>query len=247
MTKKITKFLFYFSCLIAVVSLGVFYFPELKIFQVSQIPVVIENRPGHNFFLDDKVDTLQAELGYLKSKNVWLLNLKKVYQEIREKPWVSGLTIKRIFPNQVKVDVVPKEVLAVIMNDKRQLQPVHIDGVVSAQVRGNLLPDVPVLRFIKTRNTPENIAHVISLYNGIIRDGFFASSNISEIIWNSEDGLSISLLKPKVEILFGTEEIDKRSKRVQGVLSYLETQPQKVRVIDSRFSKKVLVRLRKDP
>lgn len=247
MLKIYTRWIFYSLCLAGLIGIGVYYFPHITLFQIQEIPVEIKSSSTHQYFAEQMKDNVKAKLSFLNEQNVWLVSLKKIYEQVSSESWIESINLKRVFPNRLKIDIKSKEIIFVFVNQKNEFIPILEDGLTVPAQAANLLPDVPVLRIKKNIFNEETLKKITALMKLIPRENFFSLSNIKEVNWSDDEGLSLSLLKPDAEIIFGSEEIDKRSKRVQNVLSYLDTQSQKARVIDSRFSKKVLVRLRKGP
>jgi cell division protein FtsQ len=57
----------------------------------------------------------------------------------------------------------------------------------------------------------------------------------------------MTLIKTGVRVKMGEDQMALKAARVSQVVDYLETRQFDARVIDANLSKKVLVRLRKDP
>jgi len=73
------------------------------------------------------------------------------------------------------------------------------------------------------------------------------AKNISEIFYSKKEGFKIFLKGVATEVRMGDSDFGPKISRVEKVLSYLDSQNVKGRVIDARFSKKVVVRVRKAP
>ncbi|RYZ76327.1 MAG: hypothetical protein EOP05_05370 [Proteobacteria bacterium] len=75
--------------------------------------------------------------------------------------------------------------------------------------------------------------------------------NVSEIFWSKDDGYSLMLMQPKIEVKLGSDQLATKVLRVGQVMNYMSANQinglAKGQVIDASFSKKVLVRLRKGP
>ncbi len=57
----------------------------------------------------------------------------------------------------------------------------------------------------------------------------------------------MTMIKTGIQVKMGEDQVSLKSARVAQVVDYLETRQFDARVIDANLSKKVLVRLRKDP
>ena len=68
--------------------------------------------------------------------------------------------------------------------------------------------------------------------------------SVSEIQYSKKDGLVLVLGLDDNTVIMGDREFKKRIDHVRRVVQYLRSENLRGRVIDARFSKKVVVRLR---
>jgi cell division protein FtsQ len=87
----------------------------------------------------------------------------------------------------------------------------------------------------------------IRLMSEVPADGKFSKRNISELRYDPKEGFWATLIQSGIRVKIGEENIPLKSARVAQVIEYMETRQLEARVIDANLSKKVLVRLRKDP
>lgn len=74
-----------------------------------------------------------------------------------------------------------------------------------------------------------------------------SSQKVSEILFDKKQGFSL-ILTPEAEIVrLGFDNFEKKIGMAKKVFSYMQSKGLKGRVIDVRFSKKVVVRLRNAP
>ena len=227
-------------------------FHQAGIFVVGSIPVDIvgeaQNQPSNTLPGPRGLKTrTQAALESFHQKKIWEIHLHDVKAAIMQDEWVKDVLISRSFPNQVSVRIVPKATALVLVGPKGELWPISEDGTRLATLPADALPDVPFLRgeiFAKNENKRnEAIRFALSLpENGAINQ-----KNVSEIFWNKEDGYSLMLMQPKVEVKLGADSLDTKVLRAGQVMNYMAAHDLTGRVIDASFSKKVLVRLRKGP
>jgi cell division septal protein FtsQ len=226
-------------------------FHQMGLFIVKGIPVEIvgvgasqqREAPGPQG-LKDRV---QKNLAGFGKKKIWEIQLREVKAMILKDEWVKDVLISRSLPNSVKVRIVPKTTALVLVGPKGELWPVTEEGTRLATLPADALPDVPLLRgdvFMKNEaKRKEAIEFALSLpENGTINQ-----RNVSEIFWDKEDGYSLMLMQPKVEVKLGNDGLSTKVLRVGQVMNYMNAHQLKGRVIDASFSKKVLVRLRKGP
>ena len=72
-------------------------------------------------------------------------------------------------------------------------------------------------------------------------------SQIESLEYDEKDGFALNLKVSQVKVQMGSDRIKVKTARVEQVLNYLMSRQMEARVIDANLSKKVLVRLRKDP
>lgn len=192
-------------------------------------------------------ERLEAQLKLLTGKRIWEIDLSDVRASLAKDEWVKDVLISRAFPNEVRVRVRPKTAALIYVGKKGEFLPVTEDSTVLSALAAGNLPDVPFLRgeiFSVDRAKREAAVKFVMSLNDT---GPLSRRNISEVTWTNEDGYTLTLVQPKVEVKLGDERVELKAMRVAQVLNYLSANDLKGRVIDASFSKKVLVRLRKGP
>ena len=76
--------------------------------------ITIEN----NKILDDQ--TIKKKISFLYEENLFLLNNKKIILKLQELDLIDSIEIKKIYPNQIKVKIFEKQILAIIQNKKEK-------------------------------------------------------------------------------------------------------------------------------
>ena len=76
--------------------------------------IIIEN----NKILDDQ--TIKKKISFLYEENLFLLNNKKIILKLQELDLIDSIEIKKIYPNQIKVKIFEKQILAIIQNKKEK-------------------------------------------------------------------------------------------------------------------------------
>jgi cell division protein FtsQ len=237
------------------------FFNHMGIFEISGIPVEMissTNDSGRAQSQGAAERSLQKRLTSLlqdyRGKRVWEVDLVQVRAAIARDEWVKDVLISRTFLNEVRVLVRPKTVALIFVSKQNQFHPVVADGSFLAPLMASKradvltgLPDVPLLRgeiFVKD---PARRLEAVKFISAQSERGPMGVANISEIGWSNEEGYTLTLIQPKIEVKLGEERVDLKALRVAQVLNYLSANNLKGRVIDANFSKKVLVRLRKGP
>jgi cell division protein FtsQ len=143
--------------------------------------------------------------------------------------------------------VAPREVKLLFVNADGSLSPIVEDGNFLPSVSAKEAPDVALLEgeiFLKDTRLRKQAVGVI---NEIPKDGRFSQKTISEMSFDSKEGFWATLIQSGIRVKLGEENIPIKALRVGQVIEYMETRNLQARVIDADLSKKVLVRLRKDP
>lgn len=222
---------------------------QMGLFIVKGIPVEIigsqaaqqKDVPGPQG-LQERV---RRSLAGYKSKKIWDIRLREVKAAIIQDEWVKDVLISRSFPNSISVRIIPKQTALVLVGAKGELWPITEDGNRLETLPADALPDVPLLRGEIFQKNLSKRKEAIEFALTLPATGAINQRNVSEIFWNKDDGYSLMLLEPKVEVKLGNDQLSTKVLRVGQVMNYLSTHQLKGRVIDASFSKKVLVRLRK--
>jgi len=250
---KHLKYLFIFSAAL-VFGTAIFLagFHQAGIFIVQSIPVDVvgeaQNQPATQLPGPRGLKTrTQEALKSFSQKKIWEIHLHDVKAAIMQDEWVQDVLISRSFPNQVNVRIVPKATALVLVGPKGELWPISEDGTRLATLPADALPDVPLLRGEIFASNEAKRNEAIRFALSLPETGAINQKNVSEIFWDKEDGFSLMLMQPKVEVKLGGESLDTKVLRAGQVMNYMAAHDLSGRVIDASFSKKVLVRLRKGP
>lgn len=248
MKKLVLKLIFGFIVLPAALAGTLFYLDENGFFNIRTVEVVLENPPaGQEQFLRPHVDRLEASLARYKGVSLWNIKLKKVSREVDALNWVEGLNIKRSWPTTLSVRVRPHEVKLLFMAKGGKLVPIIKDGTFLDPVESKQAPDVVLLDgegFVKKTELRKKAVDVVEQ---IPAEGSFSRKTISEIRYDNKEGFWMTMIKTGIQVKMGEDQVSLKSARVSQVVDYLESRQFDARVIDANLSKKVLVRLRKDP
>ncbi len=191
--------------------------------------------------------SLRAQLAAYQGEYFWDLPLKKLHELVSRDKRVKSVEIFREFPSQVRIKIEPHTpVLAYLARDGR-IYPVATDGALLPAVAVADAPDLPVLRGDAFKDELGLRELAIELLSLVPTEGSFTKKDVSEIVYSPKEGFKVFISGARSELKFGDSDFGPKISRVQKVLSYLESQSIKGRVIDARFSKKVVVRVRNSP
>lgn len=216
-------------------------------FDLEHIEIILTKNTDQTRFMRPLVLDLDHQLEQLRGHSLWGLNLDEMNAKIAGLNWVSELQVRRHWPDRLEIQIVPKEVKFLFVGKGGQLFPVLQDGTFLSPVAVESLPDVVLLRgddFVTNKNL---LIKALRALDDIPSEGSFSKKSISEIRYDQKAGFWATLMKAGIQVKLGEDQLVLKSERVAQVIDYLEARSFDARVIDANLTKKVLVRLRKDP
>lgn len=187
---------------------------------------------------------LKKQLMKFSQQTIFEISLDEIMKLIESDKRVEKASVRRQFPNHVYVEIIPRQPLLLLLGLSGQLYPVATDASLLPPLPVATSPDLPILRGLDFFDD-ENLRKKIVGYMEIIpRSGLFSHSSISEVKLDREKDLVFFLSESGMEVLVGSELDQSQIRRIEQVLKYLTNHKIKGRVIDARFSKKVVVRVR---
>jgi cell division septal protein FtsQ len=191
--------------------------------------------------------TLSARFQYFVGQYFWQVPLSAVYDLTNRDKRVRKVSVYREFPSKLRVVIEPHTpVLAYLSNDNR-IYPVATDATLLPPISIADASDLPVLRGEDLKDEPHLREVALELFELIPNDGILRKKSVSEISHTAKDGFKIFVSGVGAEVKLGDSDFGPRVERVGKVLAYLDNQNIKGRVIDARFAKKVVVRVRNSP
>lgn len=216
-------------------------------FNVDHIEIVIEGVPDNPLYLQPLVRRLDSSLARIQGQSLWRLNLSELSLQISGESWIREVAISRRFPSKIRVAVEPRSVELLYLSRAGKLLPIVADGTFLEAIEPRLAPSVPLL-------IGENFADKVALRKKSVEtlkqvpaEGSFSRRTISEVRFDAKEGFWMTLMRAGISVKMGEDLIGIKSARVTQVIDYMNAHNFQPRVIDANLSKKVLVRLRKDP
>jgi len=191
--------------------------------------------------------TLLPQYQHLAGRFFWEVPLSSVYDLTLKDKRVHKVNVYREFPSKLRVEIEPQTpVLAYLSGDNR-IYPIAADAtLLPAQLLSDV-SDLPIVRGDELKDEQTLRASALDLFDQIPSDGLLKKKTVSEILYTRKDGFKLYLNGLASEIKMGDSDFGPKISRIERVLAYLDSQNIKGRVIDARFSKKVVVRVRKGP
>ena len=213
-------------------------------FIVEKTPFEIEVPQGHSLLASKLKPHFQKVLQSIQNKNIWQTDLAELKAQISRDPWVKSVELQRRFPNEVSFDVKMQEAVLHWV-EKGKMYPLTRTGKKLSVSSLTLLPDRPILKDSDMVEDKERLVKFMALYLAVPNRGALRRGNIAEVSFQRTEGLTLQLIEENITVHLGHKNISTKGQQVLKVTEYLQSQKQKVRVIDASYNKKVLVRLRK--
>lgn len=249
LTKKLVLRLFLGVVVLPSAVAGVFYhLNETGFFNIQKIQLNLSEVPeSHSEFLKPLKARLEKDVRPLKGQSLWSISMGKVSRLIQGNAWIEGYQVHRAWPNELVITVQPSEVKMLLLSKGGEVIPVLKDGQMLAPVAVKQAPDVIVGAGENFKKEETLRRRAIETLRELPESGSFTAKNISEISYDQKEGFWMTLIRSGTVVKIGEDHVALKAARVSKVVDYLESKQFDARVIDANLSKKVLVRLRKDP
>ena len=201
-----------------------------------------------SFVFDDVKKNLKEKTKAQVGKYIWEINLNEILSSVEKDKRIQKMQIKRSFPNKIDIQLLPHEPIAIYIRKDQKIFPIARDGTLMPEIIGGENLDVPVFRGTtlyfenEIRRTAAEILVMLDEVGTVLN-----SKSISELSYDSKNGFGFVLHPEGEHLKLGFEDFKNRILMAEKVITYLNAQGLKSRVIDVRFSKKVVVSPRNAP
>ncbi|MDZ4662117.1 MAG: FtsQ-type POTRA domain-containing protein [Pseudomonadota bacterium] len=213
-------------------------------FGISKIQINSLNQETQAYFSYFKKE-VEADLLPFQKQLLWQINIRDIMVKIKKEPWVQEARVRRVFPNKLEIDLGLQEVELVFISDRGDRYPISSEGNLLPKISEKLLPDVPLLRGRKFLDDAGLREDALLLSSQLPLTGPLSRPLLSEIYFNPKLGFELLLSESSFRVILGQDNYELKLKRVAKVIEYLNAKNIQGRVIDARYEKKILVRLRK--
>lgn len=221
---------------------------EKGLLKVDQIEVSIEDPSLNNTpYWGKLLGQVRPQLKEFENKNLWQISLFTIAEKFQSESWVKSVSVSRDWPKKIKVKVQNRNIKLLALSAQGRLVPVDSEGEFLPVIEWNESPRVPLLRGAALLSQIKLRKIILDFFNQLPMEGSFGFNQISDVTYNEIDGFVATLLWKSLQVKLGFEPSTLVSLRVSQVLDYLQSRNINVRVIDTNFSKKVLVKLRNQP
>lgn len=178
--------------------------------------------------------------------NLLSLDLKNICQCMENSPWIERAKIKRIFPDQLEINIIERKAVALI--NLKQLYLVDKKGTIFKKAEKEDGLAFPILTGITWENLMNHqhiytplITQALTLMDLFEEEGITLST-ISEIHLDVSFGLTVFTAHHATQIEMGSPPFQEKCKRLCAILHDLEQKNLLPQTIDLNYSNKAFVK-----
>ncbi|MCB0362684.1 MAG: FtsQ-type POTRA domain-containing protein [Bdellovibrionales bacterium] len=213
-------------------------------FSISKVDINLDPTSSQDVLFERIRADLQEEIKSYYGQKAWDISIKNVLVQVETDPRVKKASVIRQFPDGLTIRIKPRDPVLGLRDNRGLIHPVASDGSLLPPLAPLDAPDLPYLWGDEFFKKPEMRLRAIKLIEEMPAQGRVSVASISEIHYRLKEGFALFLIGKNPKILVGENGFKKKVGRIEQVLDYLDEHQIEGRVIDARFSKKVVVRLR---
>lgn len=226
---------------------GVYWTLRGPWFVIKEFEIEMEPGGGQEVLFQRMRRDLQGRLKHWLGKKAWEISIEDLLASVKEDTRIQRASISRRFPNGISIRLLPRDPVLGLLDQRGQVHPVASDASLLPPLAPEEAPDLPYLRGKEFFKKVELRSKAVKFIEQIPSHGMVSAASISEIQFVPKEGFSLTLVGKGTRVLIGENDFRKKVGRIEQVLYYLNEHQIEGRVIDARFSKKVVVRLRNQP
>jgi len=233
--------------LLSLVGLGVWVGQNPNWLRIENIQMELVEHSHEDLLYQRIKKSLFPVMKVYEGKLFWDVPLRELFDLIARDKRVRTVSVHREFPSTLRISIEPHTpVLAWVGRDGR-IYPVATDATLLPALPLSDLPDMVLLRGEEFKEDIQLRDRALEIFRTLPDGGVFGKRKVSEIVYGKKDGFDVFVSGSRSQVRLGDTDFSPRVSRVERVLTYLDSQNIKGRVIDARFSKKVVVRVRNTP
>ncbi|HPI39449.1 MAG TPA: FtsQ-type POTRA domain-containing protein [Pseudobdellovibrionaceae bacterium] len=224
--------------------LSVAFLEQRGFFQVTNFETTIVQPEDQKNYMEPFIEDLKQELQKKVGQSLFKMNLTELVKEVQKKSWVKEVHVRRVWPHQVHLQIDSKSIQMLYRNKKSQIQALLEDGALIESPSKNF-PVVPYLKGKEFESQLNLRRKAVAFLSQIPKDGRFQQKEILEIQYSEKEGFQVSLEASSLKVNLGTEDIEKKSKRVSKILDYLDVHKLQAESLDLSAEKKAFAKIKK--
>jgi cell division septal protein FtsQ len=215
--------------------------PDLFVPEIQLVSTSSQSGPVFESIASD----LKQKFSVFAGEPIWNVSMIEIHRILQKDSRLESFQIRRKLPNKIQVSVFAKQPLAALFNEADGTAvPLSADGSLLAAMALAEAPDLPLVRGGKLQSDLALRVRLVDVLSVIPQQGQFSRDEISEVVIEKSGEVSVIMSGDATKVLLGKTLAEKQVSRISQVLKYLKSRSIKGRVIDARFSKKVVVRVR---
>lgn len=230
-----------FSGALAIVGISLAI--DRGLLNITNVDVRLKDDVADTALYDRIRESLAPQLEKIKGQNIFSLDLKKLTRTILSDRRVQEVNITRRLPGHLQLELTPKKPVLNLLNSDGRLSPISVDASLLPAVEISQAFDLPVLRGKVFKSDPSKRELALNLVAEMPQEGMLTEKTLSEITYSKDEGYSLRTLNSPGKIILGEGNFREKFKRLNEVLNYLYDRSLTWRILDARFSKKVVVKL----
>ena len=231
--KRIAYYLFIVPlCLLSVLTVIYLFSKDEPLFSLKNIKI-----KGASQLTDGEI--MRRAYPFLK-ESIFKTEVDKVKDAVLAHPFVKEVSIKRLYPFSLVIEVKEKVASALWVSQAGDIQVLDENGVPFRELSKEDTRNM----FVVHAKDQASAKSVFNQVNGWIREGAIKKDSISEVVYN-EGSITLINLADGVEIILGKEDQKARLKRASQVLEDVRKRGLRIRCIDARFDKGAIIKERK--
>jgi cell division protein FtsQ len=236
-----------FLLIVSVLGFSFCQLHKTGFFNLASVDVLVEDFATQKNYLSPLVADVNRSISVFMGQPLFSLRLESVAKSVEALPWVQEVRVSLRWPAGLRLEIKSRDVFLLLAHKNGSMMPVTENGELLPPISANHVPAVALLQGEVFEKQKEKRAQAIQLIHSIPDVGNFSQKNISEIHYDDKEGFWVHLMGSGLRVNLGQDQMLTKSLRVSQVMNYLDEHQMDARVIDANLSKKVLVRLRKDP
>lgn len=218
---------------------------EKGFFNIQKITITLQSTELNPQYINEVLPELEHEIQKFKHQNIWKIDRSSVHGLFVDRAFIADYLVVKHWPSHLEVTVkISKAVLW--MESTKGIRPLFENKRWGQYINDSSLEVSPKL-FIEHGEAEKNRLKIFDVAQVIINNKKIDLQNIEKIKFTKAANIQLTLKSKQTDILLNEMDLIPQLERVTQVLDYLERYQIEARVIDSQYTKKVLVRLHTRP
>ncbi|MCX8110825.1 MAG: FtsQ-type POTRA domain-containing protein [Syntrophorhabdaceae bacterium] len=218
-------------CVLSILTLVYLFSSDMPLFIIKNIKV-----RGIKQLTDN--DVMSRLWPYMKD-GTFNIDVTKIREAVLSHPFVSDVTIIKVYPFSVVIDVKEKRLAGLWVDNGGNIMILDENGEPFRGLSKGAVRDMFIIN-AKDKNIAKCMLKEINTW---ISEGLIKKEDISEIACR-DGSITLFLVQDGIEIVLGKEDLKKRLKRAMVVLEDAKKRGLLIKCIDARFEKGAIIQER---